>query len=513
MKIQYKAAALITVFGVVIVILLSAGYNLYSHNTLIDSELKNIKNISEEVSLHLDSHLTEKADTTVTLSSVPLIKDTLLKSNFTFAKLPTEKRKQAIDNLNKQWKEIEDINDPFIQNHMTNPVAEFLKQQQILFPGVYGEIFLTNRYGVMIATTGKLTTLAHAHKYWWVASYNNGKGKIFLDDRGFDASVDGYVLGIVVPVREDNEIIGILKCNVNIMGPLTDIVEEFSQRHIGQLKIVRTGGLVVSEHGATPLSTQVKKEISGLLLKRDTGTTIIYEDKENQLVAYTPVSSTMGTEKFSFGGKQKSLGHIKGNKGEGWHVVLSLDQEVAAKIAHEATKVIIFYGLFFIVVSAAAAFLLGKKISKPIVGLANTAQIIGQGNLDAQYEIHSNDEIGILANSLNNMATNLKQTMTTRDKLVDEIELRRQEEAKKEALIIKLQKALDEVKTLRGIIPICSKCHKIRDDKGFWQQVDQYITEHSDAVFSHGMCLQCSDELYGGQDWYDEGKKKGEIRE
>jgi HAMP domain-containing protein len=488
-KIQYKAAALMTVFGVIIVILLSAGYNLYSHNVLMGSELKNFKNISEEVSLHLDSYLTEKADTTVTLSSAPLIKDTLLKSNSTFEKLPAEKRKQTIDNLNKQWKEIKDINDPFIQNHMTNPVAEFLKQQQILFPGVYGEIFLTNRYGVMIATTGKLTTLAHAHKYWWVASYNNGKGKIFLDDRGFDASVEGYVLGFVVPVRADNEIIGILKCNMNIIGSLTDIVEEFSQRHVGELKIVRTGGLIVSEHGATPLSTQVQKEISGLLSKRDTGTTIINYDKENQLVAYTPISSTMGTEKFSFGGKQKSIDHIKGNKGEGWHVVLTLDQEVAAKIAHETTNAIIFYGLFFIAATSAAAFLLGKKISKPIVELANTTQIIGQGDLDTQSGIHSNDEIGILANSINNMATNLKQTMTTRDRL------------------------LDEIKTLRGIIPICSKCYKIRDDEGYWQQVDQYITERTEAVFSHGMCKQCSDELYGGQDWYEKGKKTGEIKE
>ena len=76
----------------------------------------------------------------------------------------------------------------------------------------------------------------------------------------------------------------------------------------------------------------------------------------------------------------------------------------------------------------------------------------------------------------------------------------------------KLQKALDEVKTLQGIIPICAKCKKIRDDEGFWRSVEDYIEKHSDAVFTHGMCLQCNDELYGGQDWYEEAKKKGEIK-
>ena len=65
---------------------------------------------------------------------------------------------------------------------------------------------------------------------------------------------------------------------------------------------------------------------------------------------------------------------------------------------------------------------------------------------------------------------------------------------------------ITEIKALRGIIPICAQCHKIRDDEGYWQQVDHYINEHTKAVLSHGMCKQCSDELYGGQDWYEDNK-------
>ena len=61
---------------------------------------------------------------------------------------------------------------------------------------------------------------------------------------------------------------------------------------------------------------------------------------------------------------------------------------------------------------------------------------------------------------------------------------------------IELQKALNEVKTLRGFIPICSSCKKIRDDKGFWQQVEIYISAHSDAVISHGICPECVNKLY-----------------
>ena len=67
-------------------------------------------------------------------------------------------------------------------------------------------------------------------------------------------------------------------------------------------------------------------------------------------------------------------------------------------------------------------------------------------------------------------------------------ELKQREEA--------LKAALKEVKTLRGIIPICSGCKKIRDDKGYWKQVEVYVRDHSDAEFSHGICPECIKKLY-----------------
>ena len=59
-----------------------------------------------------------------------------------------------------------------------------------------------------------------------------------------------------------------------------------------------------------------------------------------------------------------------------------------------------------------------------------------------------------------------------------------------------LQKALSEIKHLKGIFPICASCKKIRDDKGFWQQVEVYITKHTEAHFSHGICPECTIKLY-----------------
>jgi PAS domain S-box-containing protein len=77
-----------------------------------------------------------------------------------------------------------------------------------------------------------------------------------------------------------------------------------------------------------------------------------------------------------------------------------------------------------------------------------------------------------------------------------DITKRKEIEADREKLIGKLQDALNKIKTLRGIIPICASCKKIRDDKGYWNQLESYIREHSEAVFSHGICPECTEKIY-----------------
>ncbi len=66
--------------------------------------------------------------------------------------------------------------------------------------------------------------------------------------------------------------------------------------------------------------------------------------------------------------------------------------------------------------------------------------------------------------------------------------------------IEELEKAMAEIKTLRGIIPICASCKKIRDDKGYWSEVSNYISIHTEAEFSHGICPDCLKRLYGDID-------------
>jgi hypothetical protein len=89
-----------------------------------------------------------------------------------------------------------------------------------------------------------------------------------------------------------------------------------------------------------------------------------------------------------------------------------------------------------------------------------------------------------------------KDLSTVNDELTSEIEERRQAEAALTEERNRLQKALAEIRTLSGMLPICSTCKKIRDDKGYWNQLESYIMAHSQAQFSHGICPKCAKTLY-----------------
>lgn len=88
--------------------------------------------------------------------------------------------------------------------------------------------------------------------------------------------------------------------------------------------------------------------------------------------------------------------------------------------------------------------------------------------------------------------------------VVNSITERKQLEAGREQLISELREALAQVKTMSGLLPICTHCKKIRDDKGYWNQIEAYIETHSDVDFSHSICQECAEKFYPDYDIYDE---------
>lgn len=89
---------------------------------------------------------------------------------------------------------------------------------------------------------------------------------------------------------------------------------------------------------------------------------------------------------------------------------------------------------------------------------------------------------------------------------VRDISKRKQVQAEREQLVRELQEALAHVKTLSGLLPICANCKKIRDDEGYWHSVEAYMSAHSEARFSHGICPECMKKLYP---WFKPEQEEG----
>lgn len=150
--------------------------------------------------------------------------------------------------------------------------------------------------------------------------------------------------------------------------------------------------------------------------------------------------------------------------------------------------------LFALVILYAFQFFINRRLLfGPLNSIRDKAEQISTDEryLGEVIDISSGKELQDMIAAFNTMSVNLRHG---RDHLEEHVRERTRE----------LQKALDNVKTLRGMLPICSSCKKIRNDDGYWSQIEVYLREHSDAEFSHGICPECAIKLY--PDYFPEKK-------
>lgn len=139
-----------------------------------------------------------------------------------------------------------------------------------------------------------------------------------------------------------------------------------------------------------------------------------------------------------------------------------------------------------------AWFLGNATIVNRLGVLVDASRKLGRGDLKTRTVLdYQRDELGELSKAFDEMAEALEKRNLERQ----------QAEEEREKLIASLQQALSEVKKLSGMLPICVSCKKIRDDRGYWNQIEGYIREHSEVEFNHALCPECAKKLY--PEYYD----------
>lgn len=163
-------------------------------------------------------------------------------------------------------------------------------------------------------------------------------------------------------------------------------------------------------------------------------------------------------------------------------------------------------GGILLLLSMTLARRISSSVTSHLRALGAVAQQVAEsGSLDCHAEVSGPDDVQALASSFNAM---IDRVRTSKEELERRVEERTAELSvaneellrlnhEKELSIDELEEALGNISTLRGMLPICAECKKIRDDKGYWNQIEVYIAEHTEADFSHGICPDCAKKLYG----------------
>jgi nitrate/nitrite-specific signal transduction histidine kinase len=220
--------------------------------------------------------------------------------------------------------------------------------------------------------------------------------------------------------------------------------------------------------------------------------------KENRFQFFKQSARFSTTEKnIEFNGK--TIGNIQ--------IAVTRDR-IHETVLYDSTMAIVYILIIISVIVIIFYFISNRYILTPLSKLENSAAQIAGGDWDVHIDTSGADEIGNLSKAFDEMIKKLKATTASRVELEQEIRERKKTEEQRDKVIFDLQKALSEVKTLRGFLPICSHCKKIRDDKGYWNQIESYIAEHSDAEFSHGICHECAQKYYPDLGLYDDNRNQ-----
>jgi hypothetical protein len=175
---------------------------------------------------------------------------------------------------------------------------------------------------------------------------------------------------------------------------------------------------------------------------------------------------------------------------------------VALMLVRGIRKLLMWYHMFALLlfIQASAAFLLGRPWNH-MWWLAHAVSaagffVLGYAVMRAQQTAGSFSTIYSEVELYATLRARTEELAAANRQLGAALEERNREAEEKGRLIRELEAALSKVRTLSGLLPVCSSCKNIRDDQGYWTQMEAYISEHSEAEFSHGMCPPCAQRLY-----------------
>ena len=392
------------IIGFMLVVLLMVALALYS----VDRSQKSLQESVGESSISLAEAVLERIDNSIYFRIEHLrarshglwLQKTVSESNQEFEKL--DDIQEYINEKDKKWTSApkEEIT-PFMQELIGNELSNNLRKEFIeLYEKkygyrIFGEVFVTNKYGANIAQTGKTSDYRQDDEEWWQIAKERG---LYVGDVEYDESAGIYSISIGIRVDdEEGNFIGVIKAVVDVTGLMKEAV-------IATKKYETTEIELITKEGKLVYATKAYKFLEDVSEKE------FFEDIKGESGFF--VAEEGGREKLFSYAHSKGYRDFEGLK---WMLVVRYDAEEVLKPVFTLRNRIVGASLVLITMSILIAFFISRSISKPITKLRDATIEIARGNLDTRVEVKSKDEIGELATSFKKMTEDLQRTTVSRD--------------------------------------------------------------------------------------------------
>jgi putative methionine-R-sulfoxide reductase with GAF domain len=295
-----------------------------------------------------------------------------------------------IQKLDEEWIAAPDIYEPLIWDRLNQPVSRDLRGFRILFPD-HVEVFLTDQYGAIVATTNRTSDYNQRDEAWWQSAYRDGKGASYIGPPEFDESTQTSAVNIAIPVRNDaDEVIGVLRTTYNIRG-ITSEISTAAFGETGKFDLVIPGDPpIVFNQGVIEAASS---EILAILKSLETNPYVQaqYEGEANLL-------SQGLVRSVDFNSEISDLN---------WKLVSQQTTQEAYSPAQSQLRVSLIVIYLLVGVMALVGYGVSLILSRPILHLTRVAEQVSAGDLTARASVESRDEIGSLASAFNTMTAQL----------------------------------------------------------------------------------------------------------
>ena len=426
MKIIYKM--LIGYLSIAVLIWVVGLYAIKKgQDSLQESIGKSSFALAEELIEEVDRGIYKNIELFQAYSRDIMLQNAIIKSNIEFMKL--DDIDGFINKKDKEWVSTpKGTITPFMQELINNTVSEELNEKIEFYEEkygytVFGEVFVTNKFGVNIAQTGGTSDYRQDDEGWWKKAKED---ELYVEDVEYDESAEIHSIDFGIRIDDENgNFLGVMKVVCNIKGVFNTLTEHSKSNALHpHLKadfemINQDGKVLYSTEGHDLYSNVSDKVFEHLVAFRKEHNNKYFIETEHAEEALYAYANSKGYKDY---------------KGLGWVLVLEHHSEEVFAPVKKLRKAMLIILFAVSIPAVLTGVYISFSIGRPLRRLRDATNSVGGGELDTRISIRSKDEIGELAKSFNDMTANLESTTVSRDDLLKEIaERKRVENALRES--------------------------------------------------------------------------------